>query len=207
MPSRAALERAVETLITDEAPGAIQAAIRAILNHGVGVGLRVLEDGIEALAILRSEGPHTGAPGPNLVLFGRNLDGQGGRDMARADGSAPGLQRIPATVFLRSPAEVELPDASTPGGRDRGGEPINFDQLFRIVRLLEGVGVTMVPVPAAWRAGVTDGEAHETSAPPDAEEKTDPSCLVPAAGGTARAGHAAFRGGPGEEGETNHARD
>jgi len=121
MPSRAALERAVETLITDEAPGAIQAAIRAILNHGVGVGLRVLEDGIEALAILRSEGPHTGPPGPNLVLFGRNLDGQGGRDMARADGSAPGLQRIPATVFLRSPAEVELPEASTPGGRDRGG--------------------------------------------------------------------------------------
>ena len=65
-------------------------------------------DGVEALAFLRREGSHAGAPRPDLVLLDLNLPRLDGRQLLRTMRGDPELRRIPVVVLTSSDAESDI---------------------------------------------------------------------------------------------------
>jgi CheY-like chemotaxis protein len=68
----------------------------------------VAGDGVEAMAFLRREGPHAGAPRPDIVLLDLNLPRMHGREvLARIKGDAD-LRTIPTIVLTTSSANADV---------------------------------------------------------------------------------------------------
>ena len=65
--------KAIEILLIEDNAGDARLAREALLDAKVRNHLTWMPDGVEALAFLRREGPHTAAPRPDLILLDLNL--------------------------------------------------------------------------------------------------------------------------------------
>ena len=69
----------IEILLVEDNPGDVDLTREALEGGKLRNNLHVVSDGEEAMAFLRREGKHAGAPRPGLVLLDLNLPRKNGR--------------------------------------------------------------------------------------------------------------------------------
>ena len=98
----------IQVLLVEDGPADIRLTREAFREAEMGVTLHVATDGEAALAFLRKEPPHDGAPRPDLILLDLNLPKKHGMDVLVEIKEDPDLRSIPVVILTTSSSESDV---------------------------------------------------------------------------------------------------
>ena len=104
-----------------------------IANH---IRLHHVPSGEEALAFLKKEGSHAGAPTPHAILLDLHLPMMDGREVLAAIKAAPDLKPIPVVVMTSSEIHEDIVRSYALMADDYAQKPIGVEALTKIVTLV-----------------------------------------------------------------------
>jgi len=98
----------IEILLVEDNPADILLTEEAFSEAEFPHRLHIARDGVDALGFLRREGPHAGAPTPDVILLDLNMPRMSGLevlDVLKADAT---LRNVPVIVLTTSRAESDI---------------------------------------------------------------------------------------------------
>jgi CheY-like chemotaxis protein len=141
----------IEVLLVEDDPGDVLMTREAFEDNKVANTLHVVNDGAEALAFLRKEGEHAGAPTPDLVLLDLNLPRMDGREVLAAVKADDELRQIPIVVLTTSEAEEDVLRSYALHANAYVTKPVDFDRFIEVVRKIDDFFVSVVRLPNSAR--------------------------------------------------------
>lgn len=100
--------RSPHVLLVEDSPGDARLTRESFREANASIQLHVAADGVEAMAFLKRDGIHAGAPRPDLILLDLNLPRMDGREvLARIKGDE-GLRTIPTVILTTSQSEADI---------------------------------------------------------------------------------------------------
>ena len=137
----------IEILLAEDNPGDARLTVEGFKDAKVKNNITVVEDGMEALAYLRHEGPYANAALPDLILLDLNMPKKDGREVLAEIKADEELRRIPVLVFTISNAEKDILEAYDLQASAFITKPIDLDEFITVVRSLEEFWLTIVKLP------------------------------------------------------------
>lgn len=147
---------AVTILIADDDADDRMMIKEAFDDNNISNETAFVEDGEELLDYLRCTGKYTdlaGKPYPGLILLDLNMPKMDGREALREIKGDPKLCRIPVVVLTTSKAEEDIARTYGLGVSSFITKPLNFDDLFRIVKVVCDYWIELVALPPECRSG------------------------------------------------------
>src|SRR5215475_8775370 len=136
--SRAAMHgQPVEILLVEDSPDDVDLTIQAFKESSSKSRLHVVEDGIEALAFLRRQGPYAAVPRPDLILLDLNLPKRTGHEVLQDIKSDPDLRRIPVVVLTTSAADADVKRSYELAANCYITKPVDLDAFFTVVSMVD----------------------------------------------------------------------
>jgi CheY-like chemotaxis protein len=129
--------RSVEILLVEDNPDDVDLTVEAFKENGTHSRLHVVEDGVEALAFLRRQGPYSEAPRPNLVLLDLNLPRKSGYEVLKEIKEDPTLRHIPVVVLTTSSAENDVLLSYELAANCFITKPVELDAFLAVVRSVD----------------------------------------------------------------------
>lgn len=111
--------------------------------------LRVVADGLEALAYLRRQGPYSGAERPDLILLDLNLPRMSGRELLAVLKADPDLRQIPVVVLTTADSEEDVLKSYALNAIGYLQKPVDLQRFVQVVRSIEDFWVAILRVPAS----------------------------------------------------------
>jgi CheY-like chemotaxis protein len=111
-------------------------AIEAIKELNDHHHVSVVEDGLEAMALLRCEGHYVKTPRPDLILLDLNLPHRDGREVLAEIKADPALRRLPVIILTSTQAEVEVQRLYDLGATAYCLKPTSLDEYLGLVRMI-----------------------------------------------------------------------
>jgi CheY-like chemotaxis protein len=139
--------KVVRILLVEDNPGDVKLVRHALTENKVCNELYVAFDGLDAMAFLRREDPHTDAPRPDLILLDLNLPRKDGREVLeeiKADGE---LASIPVVVLTASEAEQDILKVYDLKANCYVTKPVDLDQFVKVIRSINGFWFGIVELP------------------------------------------------------------
>jgi chemotaxis family two-component system response regulator Rcp1 len=99
---------ALQVLLIEDSPGDVRLTREAFREANRRIVLHVATDGVEAMALLRRQDPHSHAPRPDLILLDLNLPRMDGREVLADIKSDDELKTIPTVILTTSDAEADI---------------------------------------------------------------------------------------------------
>jgi len=100
--------RPMRILLVEDNPGDVRLTVEALREGSVSNELHVAEDGEDALAFLRGEAPHVGAPRPDLVILDLNLPRKDGMELLADIEDDESLRLIPTVILTSSASDRDV---------------------------------------------------------------------------------------------------
>lgn len=137
----------IEILMVEDSPTDVLLTREAleyakVLNH-----LHVVEDGVQAMAFLRRQGPYAHAPRPGLILLDLNLPRKDGREVLAEIKTDEDLKVIPVVALTTSKAEEEILKAYKLHVNCYVTKPVDFANFAEVVRSIQQFWFTVVTLP------------------------------------------------------------
>lgn len=132
----------------EDNPADVRLTREAMRETGFRTNLRVVGDGVEAMAYLRREGMYRHAPRPDLILLDLNLPHKNGRSVLAELKSDESLKRIPVVVLTTSKAQEDIARAYDLNANCYITKPVDFGRFISVVKSIEGFWLTMAEFPA-----------------------------------------------------------
>ncbi len=127
--------------------------VRAAFEQGrLAVHLDVAENGVEALAFLRREGPYADAERPDLVMLDINMPRMDGLSTLKAIRDDPALRTLPVVMLTTSNAETDVLRSYESFANAYIVKPISMDSFFSVVKTFEDFWFSVVRLPRPERA-------------------------------------------------------
>lgn len=139
--------RPAEILLIENNPEDVRLFRVALREGKVHNNLRVVTDGIEALAFLRCEGAYADAVRPDLILLNWNLSAMDGRELLGAIEKDLDLGDIPVVVLTTNPTEQDIPRSSTLQPYKYIIKPVDLEQFIAVVQSIDDFCFTIVTLP------------------------------------------------------------
>lgn len=139
----------IEILIVEDNPGDVRLTREALREAKVGNRVSWARDGVEALAFLRRQEPHSAAPRPDLILLDLNLPRKDGREVLADIKADPDLRSIPIVVLTTSRDEGDVLAAYKLHANCYVIKPVDLEQFLQIVRSIEDFWFEIVRLPSA----------------------------------------------------------
>jgi chemotaxis family two-component system response regulator Rcp1 len=137
----------IEVLLVEDSPGDVRLTQEAFHDANRSVHLQVASDGVEAMAILKREGPHAHAPRPDLILLDLNLPRMDGREVLVRIKSDDSLKMIPTIILTTSEAEADIVKSYQLRANCYLSKPVQFDEFATLVRSINDFWLTKVKLP------------------------------------------------------------
>ncbi|MEE6274044.1 response regulator [Georgenia wangjunii] len=137
----------IEVLLVEDDPGDVLMTQEAFADYKVANRLTVVSDGESAMAYLRKEGEHAGAPTPDLILLDLNLPRMDGREVLAELKEDPALRRVPVVVLTTSEAEEDILRSYDLHANAYVTKPVDFDRFIDVVRKIDDFFVSVVRLP------------------------------------------------------------
>ncbi len=139
--------RPVEILLVEDNAGDVGLTRDALKEAKVLNTLMVVKDGIEALALLRRQGPYTRAPRPDLILLDLNLPKKDGREVLADIKADDNLKRIPVVVLTTSRDEHDVLTTYHLHANCYITKPMDFEQFSTVVKSIDDFWLGIVTLP------------------------------------------------------------
>ncbi len=112
------------------------------------VTIHVAADADEALLFLRRQGPHAGAPVPQLIFLDFNLPKSNSRDLLREMKQDTRLRLIPVSVLTTSDAEKDVREAYELYANCYLRKPVDLDGFFSTIRAAAHFWLEVAHIPS-----------------------------------------------------------
>jgi CheY-like chemotaxis protein len=139
----------IEILLVEDNPDDAELTLDALRDGRVRNRVTVVEDGVEAMAFLRRQGPYASAPRPDLILLDLHLPRKSGREVLTEVKQDPDLRRIPVVVMTCSDDEKDILDVYNQHVNCYVIKPVDLDQFIGVVKSIEHFWFSIVKLPAA----------------------------------------------------------
>lgn len=140
--------RPVQILLVEDSPDDILLTEEALSDAKIANDLHAVMDGEAAMAFLRNEGEHAGAPRPDLVILDLNLPRKDGREVLKEIREDPELTSLPVIVLSTSGAPEDIAGAYARHVNAYIQKPVDFDEFLRVVRSMEEFWLSIVKLPS-----------------------------------------------------------
>ena len=138
----------VVVLLVEDSPGDVRLTQEAFRDANKSIQLLVASDGVEAMAILKREGPHAHAPRPDLILLDLNLPKMDGREVLAQIKSNDALKTIPTVILTTSEAEADIVKSYQLQANCYLSKPVQLDAFESLVRSINEFWLMRVRLPA-----------------------------------------------------------
>lgn len=132
-------EGSVEILLVEDNPADARLARDTIEQSKHDANITHAEDGEIALAVLRKEGEHSGAPTPDLILLDIRMPNKNGTEVLAEMSQDAGLASIPVMLLTGTQAEAGLLDSYAIPASRYVRKPLQTEQLDRVLAQLEAL--------------------------------------------------------------------
>lgn len=139
--------RPIEILLIEDNPGDIRLTQEALRTAKRPNRIRVAEDGVEAMAILRREGNYAHSPLPDLILLDLNLPRKDGRQVLREIKADPVLKRIPVIILTTSQSQPDVTMAYDLHANCYITKPVDFERFQAAIKAIETFWLSTVRLP------------------------------------------------------------
>ena len=137
----------VEILLVEDNAGDARLTREAFKDCKLLNALHHVQDGVEAMAFLRREGPYENAPRPDLILLDLNLPRMDGREVLEAVKRDADLKRIPVLVLTTSNDEQDVLKAYHLHANCFITKPVRLEDFLKVVQSIEGFWLSVVRLP------------------------------------------------------------
>jgi CheY-like chemotaxis protein len=137
----------VEILLVEDSPSDVLLTKRALTDAKMTNRLHVVQDGVEAMAFLHREPPHTNAPRPDLILLDLNLPKKSGTEVLMEIKTDEALSTIPVCILTTSQEEQDIIRSYKFHANCYIVKPVDFDAFAQLVKALENFWFTIVTLP------------------------------------------------------------
>jgi two-component system, chemotaxis family, response regulator Rcp1 len=141
--------RPVEILLVEDNPGDVRLMQEVLGDGQVRNNLRVVKDGVEALAYLHREGDYSDMVRPDLILLDLNLPRKDGRTVLAEIKADEHLRSIPVVVLTTSRAESEILAAYDLQANCYVTKPVDLRAFQTIVQAVESFWFSVVKLPGS----------------------------------------------------------
>ena len=138
---------ALEVLLVEDSPGDARLTLEAFRDAKVHITLHVAIDGVEAMAFLKREGKHTGAPRPDLILLDLNLPKKDGREVLEEIKENASLKTIPVVILTTSASEADILQSYTLHANCYITKPVDLDGFLKVVKSIDSFWLSVVKLP------------------------------------------------------------
>jgi two-component system, chemotaxis family, response regulator Rcp1 len=145
--------RPIEILLVEDSPSDTDLTLEALKDFKVRNNVTVVEDGVQALQILRREVPYAEALRPDLIMLDLNLPRKDGREVLAELKADPDLRMIPVVVLTTSRAEQDILRAYQLNANCYITKPVDFNQFLDVVKSIEDFWLFVVTLPPAAKDG------------------------------------------------------
>lgn len=144
-------ETPIDVLLVEDSPGDVRLTREAFRDANGTIRLHVAADGVEAMAFLRKEGVHAGAPRPDIVLLDLNLPKMDGREVLGLIKADDDLKTIPTVILTTSDAEVDIVRSYELQANCYLSKPVQLDAFEALVRSINDFWLTKAKLPPQRR--------------------------------------------------------
>ncbi len=141
------ISRPIVILLVEDNLGDIRLTREALKENKVRNAMDVVNDGVEALAFLRREGPHENAARPDLILLDLNLPKKGGLEVLAEIKADDALKSIPVVVLTTSQAEQDIVRSYNLYANAYVTKPVDLEQFIAVIKSIEDFWVEIVKLP------------------------------------------------------------
>jgi CheY-like chemotaxis protein len=141
----------IEILLVEDNPGDVRLTREAMRDAKVRNTMRIVTDGVEALAFLRRQGQYADAPRPDVILLDLNLPKKDGREVLAEIKTDPNLRRIPVVILTTSEAEEDILKAYDLYANAYVAKPVDLDKFITVVKSIEDFWLEIVKLPPDGR--------------------------------------------------------
>jgi two-component system, chemotaxis family, response regulator Rcp1 len=134
-------------LLVEDNPADARLTAEALKEGNVHSVLRVVADGVEALAYLRREAPYRGAARPDIILLDLNLPRKSGREVLAEIKADPVLKAIPVVVLTTSQADTDVAQCYALHANCYVVKPVEFEAFVRVVHNFRAFWLNSVVLP------------------------------------------------------------
>jgi chemotaxis family two-component system response regulator Rcp1 len=139
--------RPVELLLVEDSPGDVRLTKEALKEGRVLNNLTVVNDGEEAVALLRRQGQYANATRPDLILLDLNLPRKSGLEVLAEIKVDPDLKQIPVVVLTTSRAEQDILRTYELHANCYIVKPVDLDQFIGVVQAINSFWLAVVVLP------------------------------------------------------------
>ncbi|KAF0224802.1 MAG: two-component response regulator [Rhodospirillaceae bacterium] len=136
-----------DILLVEDDPGDAGLTKAALAQARILCKLHHVSDGMEAMAFLRRQGIHAGAPIPHLVLLDLNMPRMGGREVLAAMRGDEALHKIPVVVLTTSDVEADIETSYELGANSFITKPVDLDQFIDSIKAVGDYWFSIVRLP------------------------------------------------------------
>lgn len=136
-------------LLVEDEPADAHLVKLAFREGKILADLHHVEDGVEALAFLRQEGPYVGVPRPDLILLDLNMPRMDGRQFLERIKLDDSLKRIPVVILTTSDAERDLLVTYSLCAAGYIVKPLEVDEFISTVRGIGNYWISVVRLPSS----------------------------------------------------------
>jgi chemotaxis family two-component system response regulator Rcp1 len=141
----------IEVLLVEDSPGDVRLTQEALRDANRAIHLHVTTDGVQAMAFLRQEGAHLGAPRPDLILLDLNLPKMDGREVLALIKADESLKLIPTIILTTSEAEADIVKSYQLQANCYLSKPVQLDAFESLVKSINDFWLTKAKLPQASR--------------------------------------------------------
>ena len=143
----------IEVLLVEDSPGDVRLTQEAFRKANKTIHLQVASDGVEAMAFLRRERMHGGAPRPDLILLDLNLPKMDGREVLAHIKGDESLKSIPTVILTTSDAEADIVRSYQLQANCYLTKPVQLDAFESLVKSINDFWLTKVKLPQQRQGG------------------------------------------------------
>jgi two-component system, chemotaxis family, response regulator Rcp1 len=147
MESNRTSAQPLEVLLVEDSPGDVRLTKEALKDAKVHINLRVVRDGIDAMAFLMHEGEYATVPRPDLILLDLNLPKKDGREVLREIKENPELKSIPVVILTTSASEADILRSYLLHANCYITKPVNLDGFLTVVKSIDSFWLSVVKLP------------------------------------------------------------
>jgi chemotaxis family two-component system response regulator Rcp1 len=134
-------------LLVEDSPGDVRLTQEAFREADPSIELYVADDGVEAMAFLRREGIHAGAPRPDFILLDLNLPKMDGREVLAHIKENDDLKTIPTVILTTSDAEADIQTSYQLRANCYLSKPVQLEEFEGLVKSINDFWLTTVKLP------------------------------------------------------------
>jgi CheY-like chemotaxis protein len=134
-------------LLVEDSPGDVRLTVEAFRDADPSIDLRVVVDGVEAMAFLKGTGIYAGAPRPVFILLDLNLPKMDGREVLAHIKEDDDLKTIPTVILTTSDAEADILSSYQLQANCYLSKPVQLEEFESLVKSINDFWLTKVKLP------------------------------------------------------------